>query len=473
VGTYRFTLSSTTLGYYEATLPNGLKSATLSPNTGRIFVYNKPTDISLDNTTIMENKGVNAIVGSFTTTDPNVGDTFTYTLVSGTGDTDNASFNILGSTLRANNSFNYETKSSYSIRVRSTDQRGLYFEKQFTVTVTGEPGSMNTPFEIIQGQFNPHVLSLPNNSTLYFSDSQYPSLVSLSTLYRGNGATGIFIDTSGVCISVTSPVTNKNIIFSPISASTMTSLNITRDFAMIFKVFDNSGTIINSINPPLSMDIFLDNYIGPIVNLFVGATGVAGSGTYQGQVATGDKKQKHVYSVNLTRGDGAVEIQGSLSNPSAGSDPHITTIFGKKYLFHPSSRKTYTLFKSNDIKVTSHFTGIKTGVYYDNVMIDLPNKDHIKIDFHKHQIKGKSSLVSISEKECLPSLKYNNMTSVKSLGNIFTPNSMTKVSVSGKNPVDLFVDFQTRYVHFRFPNVLPKPNEMSGLIVVDPTSRLD
>ena len=42
-------------------------------------------------------------------------------VLTGTGDTDNASFQITGSTLKTNAVFNFETKSSYSIRVRSTD----------------------------------------------------------------------------------------------------------------------------------------------------------------------------------------------------------------------------------------------------------------------------------------------------------------------------------------------------------------
>lgn len=32
--------------------------------------------------------------------------------------------------------FVYDTKNSYSIRIRSTDAGGLYFEKQFTITKT-------------------------------------------------------------------------------------------------------------------------------------------------------------------------------------------------------------------------------------------------------------------------------------------------------------------------------------------------
>ena len=98
---------------------------------------NPPTNIILSATTIAENNAVNAVVGTLSTTDSDVGDTsFDYSLVAGTGSTDNASFNISGSSLRAGVAFDYETKSSYSIRVRTTDSGGGTFEKVFTITVT-------------------------------------------------------------------------------------------------------------------------------------------------------------------------------------------------------------------------------------------------------------------------------------------------------------------------------------------------
>jgi hypothetical protein len=95
-----------------------------------------PTALALSNSSVAENAGANAPVGTFSTTDPNAGDTFAYALVSGTGSTDNGSFNISGSTLRLTASADYETKSSYAIRVRTTDQGGLSFEQTFTVSIT-------------------------------------------------------------------------------------------------------------------------------------------------------------------------------------------------------------------------------------------------------------------------------------------------------------------------------------------------
>jgi hypothetical protein len=53
-------------------------------------VNDNPTAAALSNSSIVENAGANAVVGTLSTTDPDAGDTFTYTLVSGTGSTDNA-----------------------------------------------------------------------------------------------------------------------------------------------------------------------------------------------------------------------------------------------------------------------------------------------------------------------------------------------------------------------------------------------
>jgi hypothetical protein len=75
-------------------------------------------------------------VGALDTVDADAGESFTYTLVSGTGSTDNASFTIDGNTLKTAASFNFEAKNSYSIRVRTADAGGLFTEKSFTIEVT-------------------------------------------------------------------------------------------------------------------------------------------------------------------------------------------------------------------------------------------------------------------------------------------------------------------------------------------------
>ncbi len=94
-----------------------------------------PTAISLFPNRVDENQPAGTLVGSFSTTDLTPGDSFTYALVAGDGDVDNASFEIVGHQLRTTAAFDYETKSSYLIRVRTTDTAGLWYEQGFTIAV--------------------------------------------------------------------------------------------------------------------------------------------------------------------------------------------------------------------------------------------------------------------------------------------------------------------------------------------------
>ncbi|MBD2269793.1 cadherin domain-containing protein [Anabaena sp. FACHB-1391] len=99
-------------------------------------VNNTPTNITINNSNIAENQAIGTVIGNLSTTDPDTGNTFTYSLVSGTGATDNSLFTISGNQLKTNSVFNFETKNSYSIRVKTTDQGGLSFEKQLTIGVS-------------------------------------------------------------------------------------------------------------------------------------------------------------------------------------------------------------------------------------------------------------------------------------------------------------------------------------------------
>lgn len=95
-----------------------------------------PTDIALTGYTVPENEPVETGFGSFFTIDPDLpNDTFTYTLVSGAGDVNNGSFEIVGSSLKTNEEFNYEEQWIYRIRVRSTDWGGKTLEKAFWIFV--------------------------------------------------------------------------------------------------------------------------------------------------------------------------------------------------------------------------------------------------------------------------------------------------------------------------------------------------
>jgi uncharacterized repeat protein (TIGR01451 family) len=114
-------------------------------------VNETPTDLALSATTVNENVAPNTVIGTFSSTDPDTGNSFTYSLIAGTGNTDNTAFSIVGNQLQINNSPDFETKNSYSIRVKTTDQGGLEFEKVLTITVNdvNETPSNQAPTALI------------------------------------------------------------------------------------------------------------------------------------------------------------------------------------------------------------------------------------------------------------------------------------------------------------------------------------
>ncbi len=95
-----------------------------------------PTNVSLSNNTVDENSGTGTFIATLSTDDIDAAQTFSYGLVSGTGSNNNASFRISNDSLYSNAVFNYETKPSYTIRIRTTDNGSLSFEKQFDILVS-------------------------------------------------------------------------------------------------------------------------------------------------------------------------------------------------------------------------------------------------------------------------------------------------------------------------------------------------
>jgi VCBS repeat-containing protein len=95
-----------------------------------------PTDIALSSLNVPENSSIGTTVGTLSATDPDAGDTHTFSLVSGTGDTDNSRFTIDGTALKTAETFDFETQGPFSIRVRATDAGSLQREEEFSIAVT-------------------------------------------------------------------------------------------------------------------------------------------------------------------------------------------------------------------------------------------------------------------------------------------------------------------------------------------------
>ena len=101
-------------------------------------VNEAPENLALSATVVAENAVAGTVVGILSAQDIDAGDALTYAFASGNGQNDsgNSFFEIEGNVLKSKQPFDFETKNSYSIFVKATDNGGLSIEKEFVVTVT-------------------------------------------------------------------------------------------------------------------------------------------------------------------------------------------------------------------------------------------------------------------------------------------------------------------------------------------------
>jgi Ca2+-binding RTX toxin-like protein len=98
--------------------------------------------------------------------------------VSGSGDTDNSAFSIKGDKLKISASPDYETQSSYSIRLKTTDfSGGLSYEAPFTVSVNNLDEELNTTIigtkgkDTLQGsEYDDYIDGKKGNDIIYGSN---------------------------------------------------------------------------------------------------------------------------------------------------------------------------------------------------------------------------------------------------------------------------------------------------------------
>ena len=299
------TVTPATTTTYSVTVTDGVTGCTNS-GSGTVAVNSAnqaPTDLALSGTSVNENQPSGTTVGTFSTTDPNCYDSFTYTLVSGTGGTDNAAFAVAGSTLQTAARFNYEVQPSYSIRVRTTDQDALHYEKVFTITVnnvTPEVFTVTTAADSGPGSFRQAILdgnACGDTVSILFNNglgtitpgTALPAISAPATVNFGTGNTplGLAVGSGGAVVttggsgSVVGPTT--------VSAGTLT---VTDTSLATSAVTVNSGGVIQGSGTVGDLTLQSGGTVAPGASpgqLNAGTTVWEGGGIYEWQVndATG------------------------------------------------------------------------------------------------------------------------------------------------------------------------------------------
>jgi VCBS repeat-containing protein len=153
--------------------------------------------ITLSGSVVQENSPAVTQVGTLSISGYTGSAYYNYALASGSGDTDNADFSISGNTLYTRKTFDYETRSSYSIRIRAVDTNGITYEKAFTITilnVNDAPTAVDKTYKLQPGNsLSGKLIAIDSDSqTLYFSITSEPTK---GTVTITNHSTGDFIYT--------------------------------------------------------------------------------------------------------------------------------------------------------------------------------------------------------------------------------------------------------------------------------------
>ena len=175
----------------DAFARNQLTSVYVPPSVTSLsssaFDQTVSVNIAISASTFAENIAASSAVATLSSTDAESGDTHTYSLVAGDGSTDNSSFEISGNQLKIKISPNYKTKGSYAIRLRTTDQGGLSFERKMLLSVL-DVNEAPTALSLSAISFNEAVVAGTAVATLSSLDPDAGNTFTYS-LVTGDGST--------------------------------------------------------------------------------------------------------------------------------------------------------------------------------------------------------------------------------------------------------------------------------------------
>jgi VCBS repeat-containing protein len=245
---------------------SGLGTAQSAKGSVALTVHDSaPTGISLSKNDIDENLPAGTTIGTLSATDPDPGDTSSFTLASsGCGGgpfPDNGSFQISGDSLQSTQSFDFETKSSYTICVRATDIGNETFDQQLTIQVN-DVNEAPTDISLSNSSINENVAAPATIGTLTATDPDHGQSHTFSLPTTGCGG-GPFPDNSSFQIS--GSTLQSAVSFDFETKNSYTICIRTTDSGSPPLSLDKQFTItINDVNdPPVAVT---DNYSDPVGN---------------------------------------------------------------------------------------------------------------------------------------------------------------------------------------------------------------
>jgi VCBS repeat-containing protein len=252
-----------------------------------------PTNITLSSNSASENVA-GAVVGSLTATDPNVGDTATFTIQSGG---QGSQFVISGNQLKVGSTgLDYESLSGgvAVVTVRATDSGGLFFDKTFNINVTDV--------------------------------NETPTITAGQTLSVANGAA---VGTVVGVVSAADPDTtapNDTLTYSITGGNTSGAFSINSATGQL-KVA-NQAAINSSTNPTFTLQIKVADGGSPALSATQNVTVNIGSGTGQNQAPTIPNGQVFTTAENRSSGSDIGTVVATDPDSTAPNDTLTYSIIG-------------------------------------------------------------------------------------------------------------------------------------------------
>ncbi|AOR63733.1 putative Ig domain-containing protein [Pectobacterium wasabiae] len=218
---------------------NSYSPGNITSTVAVVAVNDAPTDITLSSSSFGQSIGSNGTVGTLTATDVD-STTFTYSLVSGVGSTDNARFTLVGNSLRAVDAAAMAA-GTYSIRLQVSDGSDTY-EKTFTLTVVD---NVAPTFDIAPAVSNATSSGFDLSSSLNEAGSIYYVVLpdgatapSATQIVNGQNAAGSLAFASGSTIVNSAPYSRT---------FTLTGLAAATAYDVYMVAKDSAGNLTASV----------------------------------------------------------------------------------------------------------------------------------------------------------------------------------------------------------------------------------
>jgi VCBS repeat-containing protein len=211
-----------------------------TPNTLTVnvtAVNDRPTDLSLSANTVAEHAANGTVVGTVTGSDPDAGDTKSYSLTNTAGgrfaiNRTTGALTVANSTL-----LNYEAATSHAVTVRVTDRGGLTYDETFTINLTNvneAPTGTNATVTITED--TSHVLTAAN-----FGFSDVDAGDALSAVRIDTLPTAGTLTLSGTAVTAGQVITTADLAAGQLVFTPAADANGTGYARMTFSVRDSTN----------------------------------------------------------------------------------------------------------------------------------------------------------------------------------------------------------------------------------------